>query len=161
MIGSDCRTWHFDHRSHQIVDFYLSCFHDLFSNPVHGSKLVSKFFSESYEWDHYFRVHFDLGFAFKNLCGRFKNRAGLHFRYLGMKNTKPASATTEHWVFLVKRFDPFDYKIKGYAQFFSELAPYHVVMWQELMKWRIEQSDCNWPSVHCFEQPYEVFPLKG
>ena len=81
---------------------------------MHGSKLICELFFEPYSG--IIISGFTLTLLLK-LRGCFKNRAGLHFRYLGMKNAKTASATSEHWVFLMKRFDPFDYEIKGTPNF--------------------------------------------
>ena len=83
-ISCECASRHFDHCAHQVIQLYTLLLHDLACDAMDDFDLQVKFFLESDERYHDFRIHLDA--LFLDLRCGFEYGTGLHFGNLGIDN---------------------------------------------------------------------------
>ena len=150
-IGGYCCARHFHHGADNITNTDFTGLHNFFRYSVNRAKLVSEFFSKSYQWNHDLWIYFNLLLALKYLSGSFENSPSLHFCNFRIENAEATSATTQHRIFFVESFNSFNYKVERNIKLLCELASYNIIVRQELMQWRIEQTNSYRSTIHSFK----------
>ncbi len=93
----------FDHGADKIFDGMSFFFEDFFRHPVNDRCLVRHFIQCGCKRDHHFGMDLDAVFGDGN-C-RFEDGARLHLGNLGIGNSEPATAMSEHGIDLVELLD--------------------------------------------------------
>src|SRR5690606_12261156 len=99
-------------------------------------------------------------FAFHHFSSSFKNCLSLHFGDFRIQDAQTAATATQHRVLFVQSLDAVNYELQRQAEFVGQLTAYSVVLRQELMQRRIQQTDGHRTALHCLEQAYEILALR-
>ena len=112
---------------------------------------------EPNERDHDLRLHLDV--FLRHISGGLKDRTDLHLGDFRIGNTKAAAAVAEHRIELVKVLDPLGDLVRAHSKLLSEGILRTVIVRQEFVERRIEETDRGREAFERFEDAGEVLAL--
>ena len=157
LISRECSTRHFNHGADEIIELHFFLAHHFFCNLMHDFDLKVEFFLEADERNHDLGLHLDL--QFRNIGRSFKNRTGLHFGDLRIRDAETAAAMSEHRIELMECLNTRRDFLNGDAHLLRELSLRLRLMRHEFVERRIEETDRCRQTVEGLEDAGEVFAL--
>mmetsp|Transcript_26574 Transcript_26574/g.55687 ORF Transcript_26574/g.55687 Transcript_26574/m.55687 type:complete len:223 (+) Transcript_26574:398-1066(+) len=154
LVRNDCCPWHLDHCSDLILDIDSAFGTNAFSFTFDDEGLILVLIDGSDEGNHNAGVGVSNSWCFLHeiSCGT-DDGLCLHLGKLGLHNTQSATTQSEHRVFFVHGIHPCKHSLYIFSEskFFGNLFVNLLWTRQELMKWRIEETDGDMHIVHCLE----------
>ena len=159
LIRDDRRTWYLYHCSNLVgnVDFALRSY--IFGLSLDDKSLALKLLEVSNQGDHDARM--GMATALEVIGSGVHNSTDLHLSQVFMNNTKAAATKAKHGILLVKSFNVLlELMDRVISEPGSNLVVDLIFVRDEFVKRRIEQSDCDFLSIHCLEDFVEVMSLE-